>query len=338
MGDYIGQHPAKIVRLKNQPSAALNLFEGEFDWFVIGEEKHEDGCLHHHLVGFRRAGYDVRSPAHLERWSERYRALAGREASIRVEAARRTSRECLAYIMKEDQEPFCFGIDLEEVKKEASSKRARGERRGIFDEVANKLKAGSSLKDIIEEYPGFSLANLRKIREFSATLSEFGLSVEVPPVQATLELFGRSLTVGVPLPPRSRHLWVCSRPREGKTHEVVEKLKERKVYWVTKSRSDGNGNWIGLSGWIDVFVVDDCSASNLGRMEPAELFALMDGYNAIQLNVKGGHAMKMAGCVPWIFLSNMRPEGALYGWPQEQVQAFLDRVTVLEWTNPLRTW
>ena len=58
----------------------------------------------------------------------------------------------------------------------------------------------------------------------------------------------------------------------------------------------------------------------------------------VQLNVKGGHAIKTAGCVPWIFLSDIPLEACLYGWAMEQVEAFRSRVQVVEWRNPDRVW
>lgn len=187
---------------------------------VVARETHGDGEHHLHAwVEFEKKKH-VRSMDFFDYPGERHCNIG-----VMKDGKKNCRANALQYITKEDKEPWCHGIDIDEWK-EAKKKHR--------EVVAGKLISGRcTLKEIIDEYPQ-ELYNIDKL-------------------QRNLSLY-KVLSHEVPLHIPRDNYWIYGKPRVGKSYAV------RRVF-PNLFMKPINKWWDGYSG-EDVVLLDDFDKSH----------------------------------------------------------------------------
>lgn len=132
----------------------LKSMRQELEWAVIGQERHQDGNFHLHLVFQFRRKLETRDMAVFDF------LCPGHHPNIKVP---RNVSATVRYCRKEDANPLLFG----EVPQGLGQAAGKG---GKNDFVALQLISGATIHSVTSDLPGFVLQNLRKMEQFGSFL------------------------------------------------------------------------------------------------------------------------------------------------------------------------
>jgi len=279
---------------------------------IIGQEKHQDGNLHLHAIIVLKDQFSTSNA--------RFADLTSSDGTIyhgKYERARNLKRS--ARYCKKDGTFVVLGADITE------------ERTAVSAEIASSLMTGTPIMEIIREYPGFSLMNLRRIREFQEAILPPWTPGMLPPIRSDLSpqdsriltWLGMNLHCPTPRPIRSKQLFIHGPPMMGKTTLFQLLCRRFRTYFP---RTDGS-YFDGLTNDHELIIFDDFRCNvRLGVMN-----MLLDG-QIMRLPCRYRDFEKTVN-IPVIVATNMVPDCCYSNVDRLSQDAFLSRFKIVEVTE-----
>jgi len=129
-----------------------DFFQDNLEGYSIGQELHQDGTPHFHIVVLLKDRCDIKGAKKLD-------VIAGKHGNY---VTCKNPKKCIEYTMKTDKEVILWGTCKDIMEK--------GE--GKFTKIAKMIKEGKTVEDIDEEEPGFVLQNRKRILEYEQAFKE----------------------------------------------------------------------------------------------------------------------------------------------------------------------
>ncbi len=200
------------------------LFGERIEWIIIGREDHTEDGKHLHCLVALKNRLSIRNP--------RYCDIKANNQIYhpKLENARNLNR-AIIYVCK-DKDVLAEGTDWKLAVKNAKSKK--NSKAAI---IAIKLQEGATINDIDEEYPGYTMMNLKKLEDYVAfqnqesflesTLKKFQgcLSVQNKPWEVQMTKWINSNLTMASRPHKKKQLWIHGATNTGKTW-VLNSLSE----------------------------------------------------------------------------------------------------------------
>lgn len=217
---------------------------------VASEEHHRDGGLHIHVVlefTKRRdvnpgTSFDLRlrdGQGNEVSFHPNVKALKGAHGSATTTAA--TIDNVLEYITKEDELPYVYGCDINDVfariersRKQRKDRLNKRKGEGLFQTIAKKIQNGENLFVISGEQPGFVAQHLNKLQLFKQFHEQ-----QLHTLKPRPEYF-RIAGIDIPYQPTALqkrvHLFLYSKlPSMGKTTWFKEVLQHDNITITSKA-------------------------------------------------------------------------------------------------------
>lgn len=285
--------------------------------YAIAQERHEDESLHLHIILWLSSTLDVSNALFADLESQGI-VYHGNYQGLKKE------KECVTYVMKEDVNILTDDVDrLKNLK--------TGVKKGKLDQVAKSLMEGTSVREIVSQNPGLALMNHQKMINFAAwwKASQWN-PLPLPPFTASTNQWDLDLktwiTENLISPPpagrplRSRNLYLYSKPGLRKTSlmNVLQKSYKTfnpptKIHW-----------WDGYNETTQLILFDEFR----GGYPMGEMNKILDG-QVVVVPRRGGDFTKVNN-IPVIICANKPPETVYKFTDQVYVDAFVDRLCVIE--------
>lgn len=291
---------------------------------LIGQEKHQDGNLHLHVVLQRDDPIILSLPDALD-------FLEGARYHPNIQACRNLPK-ALKYVTKEDSDPHVEPADWDWQTLIGNQDSHRSPTRDL---VATMLESGSTLNAVKEVAPGFLMMNLERVQAYQMWLKAQvkPLSPWTPPLVHTNSLeneVGAWLTANIQKDrtPRQRNLWLHGTSNTGKTHLCLQLREMLDIYWFPMSEDFHNL----FDNSKDLIVMDEF----VGHL-PIQSMNLWCSGTPMQVRTKGGQLHKDIH-IPVIVTSNEPPDHFYQNIQLKHpltFQAFLTRFHVVHVTHQL---
>jgi len=279
---------------------------------VISSELHSDGSPHRHLYLQFLEPHRVKKATHFDFLTSSHVNIqkVGKTHSDQVRACR--------YVMK-DKDFVLLNITQAELDLELEMKSARGTKDTPSAQIVNALRAGTTVSDVLKNYPGPGLLNLKKIQEYSNFLAteasrlkskrfsnmkikDVAAFTTRPQDRVVLEQvcawFNENIYAD-DRPIRTPQLWLWGPPGCGKS-SLIAKLQDcMKMYLVPAEDWD-----CGYADDLDLAVLDEFT----GYKTLYWMNRFLDG-SCMPLKKKGAAATFIKSKnIPVIVLSNATPQ------------------------------
>lgn len=129
-----------------------NFFTDNLEGYSIGQELHEDGTPHFHVVVLLKDRCDIKGANKLD-------VIGGKHGNYQT---CKKPRQCIEYTMKTDKEVTLWGTCKEIIEKAE----------GKFTMVAKMIKDGKTVEEIDELEPGFVLQNRKRIIDYQQAFKD----------------------------------------------------------------------------------------------------------------------------------------------------------------------
>lgn len=273
---------------ETKEAAAKRIAEREvdLDWYIVASEAHADGNPHLHVVLRYKAELSTND-------QKRFNYIGQKQANI---VRPRDIKATVAYVTK-GGDYQAEGIDVPAFLEAAKSKKSTA-----HTIAATSLLNGTTIEALLAENPGYVLNNLRKLKEFSAYLTE----IEVAKQARSLKPFTLKITtvsdvkeikIGFPRESGDKHYWIYGPTAVGKTTRVLDPLRNHGSGFAIPYNNDYNG-------YNDEYQFLYCDEFR-GQLTSFCLNQLCDG-GLMKLNTKGGTVVKRKN-LPIVVISNFPP-------------------------------
>jgi hypothetical protein len=300
----------------------LNHFGEEgVKWAVVVQEPHEDGTPHVHVgLWLQGRAPDYRSATCLD-------FLTGTHGNYQ---AMKDPVAWVTYLMKGDGPKACHGIDPSVYLESRKRKKSIS-----FLEVAQKLVEGLTVRQCVQEYPGFALQHLAKMAQFEAFLQTDDPRERVPwtdlPVLNLPTVYGRKIAtwlngnLGKSRSFRQKQLLIWGPTSVGKTSLILALEAYFRVYWIPMGEK-----------YYDYYHDKDYDLIVFDEYHSQKTITWMNSFVAgapMTLRRKGGQVQKRKN-LPVIVLSNFDPSFEFYpnlrATNHQAVDAFISRFEVVQ--------
>ncbi len=265
----------------------------DLEWAIICQEEHQDGSKHLHVVCSHVTRFQVGRADYFD-------GVGGKHGDYR--AVTRTISKVVAYVIK-DGDFVEHLIDAKEFLK-----LRKGKKNSKFAIVAKAIVEGKTSVEMNEEFPGFMLQHLRKVREYCDFTKRNRLATEMERTR---------LPFGVPQGDTAqdslianwlvyncfgnrklgdKNLWIYGGTGLGKTRLKEQLIKRMRVYVLPY-----DGQWFDEyeDGKFDIMVVDEFKAQyKIQRMNR------LLGSEWTTLNRRGREPVHCRDRLPVLILSN----------------------------------
>jgi len=139
-------------------------FKDNLEYFIVCVEEHkesEHGGYHLHLFISLYSNLRTRKQDFFDFIGDKH---------AHMEKARNPNK-CISYCIKEDKFYMCHNIDPENYIKDSKNHRLC-KNKGVFHEVAERIKNGATMEAINDEFPGVLLKNSRHIQEYNKLIKK----------------------------------------------------------------------------------------------------------------------------------------------------------------------
>lgn len=312
-------------------------FGAKLDRAVVSRELHEDGTPHLHMLIQMKQGkrYDSRNKNHLD-------SLVDPPQHGNYQSAKKLSR-VLKYVIK-DGDTASYGWPEGEM--EALLKKAATQ--GKNDEIAEAIKSGARIPELLLQWPGYCLLHMRAIREFILTveteerraamreLANTPVLVQAEPQlspydTATSTAISQWMTMNLRKKRafKQSQLWIHGPPSIGKTSTILwmEKEFNLSIYWMPAMESFYDEY---ADDAYDLVVLDEFK----GTKSIQELNLWLQG-SPMSVRVKGGQRMKRQN-LPIVILSNFSPAEAYSKCSPQQLAPLMARLDVVNCHGNIR--
>lgn len=265
-----------------------NKFPEELEWFIIGEEKHQDGTPHLHLALCFHNQKSVTRPDYFDFIGDKH----GNYQTMK------SQQNCVKYVVKGGIY-VQNGIDVASVLAKKASKSAF---------VAKQILDGKTIKEVAEEDPGFFMMNKRKIEEYEAFVKRHkNLNLQewkkIPDADicdydeiSDMEISAwLNLNVKEPREFRQPQLYIYGPPKLGKSTLISNLEKYLRVYHIPRDEDFYDGYDDDL---YDLAVLDEAKSTKTMQW----MNQWLDGQK-FYLRQKGRQYLKTKN-IPTIVLSN----------------------------------
>lgn len=292
----------------------MRTWEDNLEKACVGHELHQDGNSHLHCAIWLKSVVDLSGADCLDH-------LGGSHGDYR---SMRNQKKCLEYVTK-DGDYITHCMSVEELLKAWDKKKSVQ-----ANEVAIAIRDGGNVSDVESRYPGFFLMNKRKIEEYHGWIQRKKAKPQLrwhPLIHKMSYSTETSMIVGwlnsnilKERQLRQKQLYIWGLPGLGKTY-LIEKLSERlRVYFIP--REDWETDY--EDGLYDVAVIDEFK----GQKTLQWMNQWLDGQQ-MRLKQKGVDGGVKRQRIPTIILSNKDPRAVYHNTDIVYVDAFLDRLTVV---------
>lgn len=288
-------------------------------WYIACNENHEDGDVHSHILIKFASKINVRTADFADFLSY----YDGNKYHGNYQSARNVN-DIIKYIKKDGN--YIAHPDTPEASNKAK----------LSSTVAAMLLEGKTMYEINKFDPGYTLVNLKKILEYKVFLTEElaaqGESIKRLPIPMEYEHFTHPCSRIIMTwlndnlyrrdrPIRSKQLWIKGQPGCGKTTFSDLLSKINRVYFACYE----NDNFDGYSDdKFDMIIFDEYKS----QKKITFLNSVIDGQTK-RLNQKYGGTIKKIN-LPVIFFSNFLPFEAYSKAPAITLDAFTDRLSIVE--------
>lgn len=271
----------------------------DIEWIVIAMEKHENGDPHLHVAISFDSSQHIRNPRHFDISHPSSSSSDELVYHPKIEGMR-NFRKTIAYISKEDQEPWTHGdIDIEKIKSTPNENTSAL--------VALAASKGAKFTDLFTQYPGFCMMNKNKIDSLTAYYAARlhtdslrpweGISTTCQSQVLGIEVLINWLNTAIRQPRvhRSPQLYLWGPPGIGKSRLIQELSKFLMIYHIPRDE-EFYDQWEDKT--YDLAVLDEFKASKRIQW----LNSWLDGY-PLPLRMKGRQYLKIQN-IPTIIISN----------------------------------
>lgn len=259
---------------------------------IVGQENHADGELHLHMIICLESKLRTRD-AHY--WD----FITGKHGNYKVVNA---PKKAYAYVTKEDPNPLIHGIIPKAFLTSPTSKS---------EIVAKMLLSGCTVRSVIEEMPGYSLANLTKLISFRSYITTVSNTDAKKYKELSIQYGGKDENTsrivewlnGNLFKQRkfkAKQLWISGPPNTMKT-TLLMKLSEYTRIYPLPLGEDFYDSYDDDS--FDLIVADEYKA----HKPITFLNSFVQGGLVMNLRIKGGQIFKKKN-LPVIICSNYNIE------------------------------
>lgn len=255
---------------------------------IVGQEKHVDGSPHLHIIVCLESKLSTRRADYWDFVCKKH----GNYEVIR------SPKKAYAYVTKEDKDPTIFG-DIPKIFLDAKSSKSQ--------DAAKMLMSGSTVKKVIEEMPGFGLANLTKLIAFKSYITNVSITTSLKKLakpilyngtdtstMSIVEWFNGNLNVIRPF--KAKQLWIHG-PANMLKSTVLMKLSEYLRIYPLPLGED----------FYDTYSDDDYDLVIADEFKSQKTISFLNefcqGGVAMNLRIKGGQIFKKKN-LPVIICSN----------------------------------
>lgn len=283
-------------------------------------------CAEHHAPTEQDpvGGPHLHMLLHFKKQYNIYRAdafdfICDKHCNVQVQKGR--IQDVAKYLTKEDENPLCFGIDLE---------AAKSKRKSIFGELAEKIKEGKTLDEIDDEFPGAVLQHKRKLEEYSVfqDAKRRRLEVRLNPKRGYLLFEKEDLTVelGFPRAFRTKQYFITGPTGTGKT-SLINTLGEQGFRGFPLPIDGKFDEW--SDDLYDFAYIDEFNS----QLTLTIMNQLLDG-QLMCLTCRYQNKLKKKN-LPIFLLSNKRLEDLYPNTPAAMKAALASRLEVISmWEDP----
>ncbi len=263
------------------------------EFAIVSVEQHEDGTPHLHCA--IKMKKRRRIPA------EVLDALTGKHGDYR---SARNMLKVISYVVK-GGDYVAFGIDVPSYLAK-SARHTSTKKQPLRDQVAAKIRGGSSLEDIDDMLPGYFMMNKRKIQEYvswvslkrqrESKLKWMGIPIGTRYAFPEEKLIMMWIVDNIKKKRvfKQRQLWIYGSIGTGKTSLVLWLEKYLSVYWIPHESFDDRY----LDGRYDLAVCDEFKGTRMITW----MNEFVQG-SSMAIRKKGSQGMKRDN-LPVIILSN----------------------------------
>ena len=290
------------------------------EYWIVCSEKHQDDTLHLHvLIKFKSKINKHRSDfADFLSKNEAGKTFHGNYQSAR------NVHKIIEYIRKDGN--FIDSGNLPEAKQKLSTT------------IALAFKEGKSLREVAEIDPGYTLNNLRKMREYQALIEQFKqeeedgkllkLPLPIDPAQFEYELhplleWCNKNFYNRQRPIREPQLWLKTPIHSGKTTWISLLQKFMRCYIVGYERESFDEY---SDDKFDIIIFDEYKSQK--KLE--FLNSLIDGQSKRLMQLYTAQNTTKKINLPVVFLSNYHPVEAYANASNITRDAFIDRLCIVE--------
>lgn len=298
----------------------LKEFGDKLEYWIVCSEKHEDGSDHIHLLIKFKSKIDRHTADFADCLSK---DPSGKNYHGNYQSAKNV-HDVIKYIKKDGN--FIDSGNLPEQKVKLSTA------------IATAIREGKSLRDVDRLDPGYTLNNLKKIKEYFSLMEEFkeedenknlkklqlpmvipGLNPEVQPIVdwCNDNFYQRNRAIRTP------QLWIKAPIRCGKTTWLQMLQKFMRCYIVGYERESFDEY---SDEKYDLIVFDEYKAQK--KLE--FLNSLIDGQHKRLMQLYQGQKTTKKVNLPVLFLSNYHPLEAYSAAANVTRDAFIDRLCIVE--------
>jgi len=328
--------PQTTYPLEDFKANCLKLFEAEgIEKLLISTEKHQDGNDHIHAVICLQKPLRTRRSNHFDGLVQ-----PPKHPNI-VSRFRGGLAKTLSYVMKDGNwisHPEEFNPTTL-IQKSSNKKEIKK-----TDAIAHRMEKGETIEDLLQDEAGFVLMHLERLREFSAYLAAKGRRTSLAEarsqgvrVQVAAGHMSSSATAlalwlnqnlrNPALPRRRKQLWLKAPPQHGKTTLItnLEEWFNLSIYYMPKTE-----DWNDLynDGEYDLVVLDEYK----GHKSIQFLNPWLSN-DPQPVSRRGKAPIMKRDALPFIILSNYRPEEAYRNASPISLEALLSRLEVIEFSE-----
>lgn len=243
------------------------------------------------------------------------------EKHCNIQSQKGTMKQVAEYLTKEDENPLCFGCDLE---------AAKSKQKSIFGQLAERIKDGKTLDEIDDEFPAAVLNHKRKLDDYMSFQEAKRRRIEVRenPKRGYLLFEHEELTVelGFPRAFRTKQYFITGPTGTGKT-TLINSLSEQGFRGFPLPIDGKFDEW--SDDLYDFMYIDEFNS----QLTLTIMNQLLDG-QLMCLTCRYQNKIKKKN-IPIFLMSNKRLEDLYPNTPVAMKAALASRLEIISmWENP----